>query len=189
MLFFNAFFQKKKVAKFHFLKPPKTFPYLQEIARLQGSLVNTMEISRRIITGKESIFHSLNKELEKIQDKFRKENEKCREEYMVFRKKDEETIKRLEDEQKHRPEVLEIPPLRTVIIKEAIITAKVSKLNIIIEIMKGDFKNGLAEEYNKHQLEINEYRKKEENMKNIIAKKDEELKGKIVELEKITAEL
>ena len=108
---------------------------------------------------------------------------------MVFRKKDEETIKRLEDEQKHRPEVLEIPPLRTVIIKEAIITAKVSKLNIIIEIMKGDFKNSLAEEYNKHQLKINEYRKKEENMKNIIAKKDEELKGKIVELENITAKL
>ena len=55
--------------------------------------------------------------------------------------------------------------------------------------MKGDFKNNLVEEYNKHQLEINEYRKKEENMKNIIAKKDEELKGKIVELEKITIEL
>ena len=31
---FNAFFPKKKVAKFHFLKPPKNFPCLQEIARL-----------------------------------------------------------------------------------------------------------------------------------------------------------
>ena len=55
--------------------------------------------------------------------------------------------------------------------------------------MKSDFQNSLVEDYNKHQLEINEYRKKEENMKNIIAKKDEELKGKIVELEKITAQL
>ena len=51
--------------------------------------------------------------------------------------------------------------------------------------MKDDFKNILVEEYNKHQLEINEYIKKEENMKNIIAKKDEELKGKIFELENI----
>ena len=55
--------------------------------------------------------------------------------------------------------------------------------------MKADFENSFAEDYNKHQLEINEYRKIEENMKNIIAKKDEELKGKIVELEKITARL
>ena len=85
--------------------------------------------------------------------------------------------------------MLDIPLLRTVIDQEAILTAEVSKLNKIIEIMKGDFKNSLVEEYNKHQLEINEYRKKEENMKNIIAKKDEELKGKIVELEKITVEL
>ena len=53
--------------------------------------------------------------------------------------------------------------------------------------MKADFQNNLAEDYNKHQ--DNEYRKKEENIKNIIAKKYEELKGKIVELENITAEL
>ena len=121
----------------------------------------------------------MNKELEKIQDKFTKENEKCREEYMVVRKKDEETIKRLEDELKHQLEVLDIPPLRAIIGHEAILTAKVSKLNRIIEIMKDDFKNNLVEEYNKHQLEINEYIRKEENMKNIIHKKDVELKGKI----------
>ena len=131
----------------------------------------------------------MNKELKKIQDEFRKENEKCREESMVFQKKDEETIKRLEDELKNQPEVLDITPLRIVIGQDATITIEVSKLNIIIEIIKGDFKNSLAKEYNKHQLEINEYRKKEENMKNIISKKDEELKGKIVELENITAEL
>ena len=119
------------------MKPPKTFPCLQEIERLQGSLMNTMESSRRIIAGKESVLQSLNKELEKIQDEFRKENEKCREEYMFFRKKDEETIKRLEDELKQRPEVLEIPPLRTVIIQEAILITEVSKLNIIIEINEG----------------------------------------------------
>ena len=91
----------------------------------------------------------MNKELEKIQDEFRKENEKCREEYMVFWNKDEETIKRLEDELKHRPEVLDIPPLRTVIGQEVILTTEVSKLNRIIEIMKDDFKRSLAEEYNK----------------------------------------
>ena len=50
--------------------------------------------------------------------------------------------------------------------------------------MNDDFENSLVEDYNKHQLEINDYRKKEENMKNITANKDEELKGKIVELEK-----
>ena len=108
---------------------------------------------------------------------------------MVFLKKDEETIKRLEDELKNRLEVLDIPPLRTVIGQEAMLTTEVSKLNKIIERMKDDFKNNLAKEYNKHQLEINEYIIKEENMKNIIAKKYDELKGKIVELENIAAEL
>lgn len=54
--------------------------------------------------------------------------------------------------------------------------------------MKAQFENSLAEIHNKHQLKINEYRKKEENMKNIIAKKDEVLKGKTVEPEKITTE-
>ena len=138
-------FSKNKVAKFHFLKPPKNFPCLQEIARLQGSLVKTVDSSRRIIEGKDYILQSLNKELEKIQDEFRKENEKCREEYMVFRKKDEETIKRLEDELKHHPEVLHIPPLRIVINQEAILTSEVNMLNIVIEIMKADFQNNLAE--------------------------------------------
>ena len=121
--------------------------------------MKTMNSSRRIIARKESILHSLNKELERIQDEFRKENEKCKEEYMVFLKKDEETIKILEDELKHRLEVLDIPPLRNVIGQEAILTAEVSKLNRIIEIMKDEFKNNVVEEYNKHQLEINEYRK------------------------------
>ena len=63
---FQCFFPKKKVVKFHFLKPPKNFPCLQEIARLQGSLVKTMDSLRRIITGKDSILQSLHKELEKI---------------------------------------------------------------------------------------------------------------------------
>ena len=63
--------------------------------------MKTVDSSRRIIERKESILQSLNTALEKIQDEFRKENEKCREEYMVFWKKDEETIKRLEDELKH----------------------------------------------------------------------------------------
>ena len=132
-------FSKKKIAKFHFLKPPKNFPCLQKIATLQGSLVKTVDSSGRMIVGKDSVLQSLNKELDKIQDEFRKENEKCREEYMVVRKKDEETIKRLEDELKHRPKVLDIPPLRTVIDQEAILTTEVSKLNKIIEIMKDDF--------------------------------------------------
>ena len=52
---FQCFFPKKKVAKFHFLKPPKTFPCLQEIARLQGSLVKNVNRLRRIIAGKDSI--------------------------------------------------------------------------------------------------------------------------------------
>ena len=108
---------------------------------------------------------------------------------MVVRKKDEETIKRLEDELKHRSEVLDISPLRTVIGQEAILTTEFNKLNRIIEIMKVEFKKSFVEDYNKHQLEINEYRKKEENIKNIISKKDEELKGKIVELQKIIVEL
>ena len=125
-------FLKKKIAKFHFLKPPKNFPCLQEIATLQGSLVKNVDNSRRIIAGKDSVLQSLNKELEKIKFEFRKENEKCREEYMVFRKKDEETIKRLEDELKHQPKFLYIPPLRIVINQEAIITTEVDKLKKII---------------------------------------------------------
>ena len=50
--------------------------------------MKTVDSSRRIIAGKDSVLQSLNKELEKIQDEFKKENEKCREEYMVVRKKD-----------------------------------------------------------------------------------------------------
>ena len=108
---------------------------------------------------------------------------------MVVRKKDEKIIERVKDELKHRLEVLDIPSLNNLITKEARLMAEVNKKNIIIEIMKAQFQKILVEDYNKHQLEINEYRKKEETMKNIIAKKDEELKGKIVELEKITVEL
>ena len=84
---------------------------------------------------------------------------------MVVWKKYEETIKRLEGELKHLPEVLDIPPLRTVISQEAILTTEVNKLNKIIEIMKDDFKNSLVEEYNKHQLEINEYKKRRKTLK------------------------
>ena len=80
---------------------------MQEIARLRQSLVETK-------LGKDHVLQSLNKELERIQNEFREENEKCREEYMDLRKKYVQTIKRLEDELKHRPEVLDIPPLKTV---------------------------------------------------------------------------
>ena len=51
--------------------------------------------------GKDHALQSLNKELERIQDEFREENKKCREEYMDLQKKDVQTIKRLEDELKH----------------------------------------------------------------------------------------
>ena len=51
-------------------------------------------------------------------------------------------------------------PLNTVIDHEARLTAEVNKKIRIIEIMKAQFQNSLAEDYNKHQLEINEYRKK-----------------------------
>ena len=79
---------------------------------------------------------------------------------MVVRKKDEETINRLEDELKHQLEVLDIPPLRTFISQESILTTEVNNLNRIIEIMKVDFQNILVEDYKIHELEINEYRKK-----------------------------
>ncbi len=46
--------------------------------------------------GKDDVLQSLNKELERIQDEFREENEKCRKEYMDLQKKDVQTIKRLE---------------------------------------------------------------------------------------------
>ena len=147
-----------------------------------------MDSSRRTIASKDLVLRSLNKELERIEDEFKKENEKCKVEFLVSHTKDEQTIKRLQDELKHRPEVLDIPPLETVMGQEATLMAEVEKKNRLIERMKAQFENILAEIHNKHQLEINEYRKKEENMKNIIAKKDEELKGKTVEPEMITAE-
>jgi len=140
--------------------------------------VKNEDSSRRTITRKDYVYQSLNKELERIQDEFIKENEKCIEEYMDLHKKDEQTIKQLEYELKHRLKVFDIPPLRTVISQEAILMAEVNKKNKIIEIMKDQFRDSLVENYNKHQFEINEYKEKEE-----------ELKGKIVELEKITAEL
>ena len=122
--------------------------------------MNTVDSSRRTIEGKDYVLQSLNKELERIQDEFRKENEKCKEEYMVVRKKDEKIIERVKDELKHRLEVLDIPPLNNFITKEERLMVEVNKKNIIIEIKKADFQNSLAEDYNKHQLEINEYRKK-----------------------------
>ena len=79
---------------------------------------------------------------------------------MDLRKKDVQTIERLEDELKHRPEVLDIPPLNTVFTKESGLITKVDNKNRIIERMKFEFQNSLA-------------------------KKDEELKGKIAELEKL----
>ena len=79
---------------------------------------------------------------------------------MVFQTKDEQTIKRLEDELKHRPKVLDIPPLKTVMGQEARLMVEVEKKNRLIERMKARFQNSLAENHNKHQIEINEYRKK-----------------------------
>ena len=46
-----------------------------------------VESSRRTIAGKDYVLQYLNKELEKIQYEFRKENEKCIEKYMVVQKK------------------------------------------------------------------------------------------------------
>ena len=71
---------------------------------------------------------------------------------MVVRKKDEQTRERLKDELKHRLKVLDIPPLKTVITQEARLTAKINKKNRIIEIMKADFQNNLAEDYNNINL-------------------------------------
>ena len=59
---FQCFFPKNKVSKFHFLKPPKTFHCLQEIARLQGSLVKLYKelfgyIEKEELKSKKTIVH------------------------------------------------------------------------------------------------------------------------------------
>ena len=55
---------------------------------------------------------------------------------------------------------MDIPPLKTVMGQEARLMAEVEKKNRLIERMKAQFQNNLAEDHSKHQLEINEYRKK-----------------------------
>lgn len=79
---------------------------------------------------------------------------------MDLHKKDEQIIKQLKDELKHRLEVFDVPPLRTFICQEPILTAEVNKKNKIIEQMNYQFRGSLADNHNKHQLEINEYKKR-----------------------------
>ena len=86
-----------------------------------------MDSSRRTIASKELVLQSLNKELQRIDDEFKKENEKCKVEFLVSHTKDEQTIKRLQDELKHRLVVLDIPPLETVMGQEATLMAEVEK--------------------------------------------------------------
>ena len=63
--------------------------------------MKTVDSSRRTIESKDLAIQSLDKELERIEDEFKKENEKCRVEFLVSHTKDEQTIKRLQDELKH----------------------------------------------------------------------------------------
>ena len=65
--------------------------------------MKTVDSSRRTIEKKDFALQSLDKELERIADEFKKENEKCKVEFLVSHTKDEQTIKRLQDELKHRP--------------------------------------------------------------------------------------
>lgn len=94
--------------------------------------MKTVDSSRRKIASKDLVLQSLNKELERIEDEFKKENEKCKVEFLVSQTKDEQTIKRLQDELKHRPKVLDILLLNTIMGQEARLMAEVEKKNRLI---------------------------------------------------------
>ena len=71
----------------------------------------------------------------------------------------------------NRPEVLNIPPLDTVMGQEEKLHNELKKKEQLIDCLKIDFEDKCREQSNKHIVEIEKYNKREERLKNIIRNK------------------
>ena len=74
--------------------------------------------------------------------------------YQAQKKKGEETIGILENEMKNKPEVLNLPPLKTVFGKEAEIRQELKQKETFIAGLKVEFENKMREMIIKQQNEI-----------------------------------
>ena len=101
--------------------------------------------------------------------------------YEDQKKKDAETIQNLQNELKNRPEVLNVPPLNTVMGEEAKLHNELKKKEQLIDHLKDEFEHRCREKYIKLIVEIEEYKKIYPTMKKLISKKDELLEGKKIE--------
>ena len=100
---------------------------------------------------------------------------------LKLKKNDEATIERLENELKNRPEVLNIPPLKSVFGKEAELHQELNQKETLITVFKAEFQNRIIEMTIKHQNEIAEYERRLENLNKAIKNKDEILETKGIE--------
>ena len=64
-----------------------------------------------------------------------------------------------------------IPPLETVISEDARLNNELKKKDKLIESLKKELENKWSEEYNKHVVEIDKYKTKEEKMKKSLLRK------------------
>ena len=107
--------------------------------------------------------------------------------YHAQKKKDEETKGRLENELKNRPEVLNMPPLKTVFGKEAELQLELKQKETFIASLKVEFQRALREMIIKQQNETAEYEARLENLNKTIKNKNELLQKK--RIERISANL
>ena len=101
--------------------------------------------------------------------------------YQAQKKKNEETIGRLENELKNRPEVLNMPPLKTVFGKEAELQQELKQKETFIAGLKVEFQRALREMIIKQQNETAEYEARLEKLNKTIKNKNELLQKKRIE--------
>ena len=101
--------------------------------------------------------------------------------YQAQNKKYEETRGRLENELKNRPEVLNMPPLKTVFGKEVELQQELKHKETFIVGLKFEFENTLREMINKQQNETAEYETRLQKMNKTIKNKNELLQKKKIE--------
>ena len=92
--------------------------------------------------------------------------------------KDEETIGILENELKNRPEVLNMPPLKTVFGKEAEIQQELKQKETFIVGLKVEFQRALRDMIIKQQNETAKYEARLEKLNKTIKNKNELLQKK-----------
>ena len=90
--------------------------------------------------------------------------------YQDQKKKDEETIGRLENELKKRPKVLNMPPLKTIFGQEAELQQELKQKETFIAGLKVDFVKKMREMIIKQQNETVEYETRLEKLNKTVKK-------------------